>query len=86
MYSDMESLPFFIVARAMQVLTLRARVSDMYMPSMILHAEAEVVQIATCPMISLDRDNNRYANTSWSMAYHSSYTGLETISSLSLIF
>jgi hypothetical protein len=61
-----------MVVRAMRVLTLWARVPDMYMPLMMLQAEVDVVQVATSPMISLDRDSKRYANTCWSIRYHSS--------------
>jgi hypothetical protein len=56
----------------MRVLTLWARVPDMYMPLMMLQAEVDVVQVATSPMISLDRDSKRYDNTCWSIRYHSS--------------
>jgi hypothetical protein len=59
---------------------------DVYMSSMTLHAEAKVAQMATCPMISLERESSRYANTCWSIAYYCSYAVLKITSSLSFIF
>jgi hypothetical protein len=60
-YYVIESLPLFIVARAILMFTLQARMPKVYMPSMTPHVEAAMVQIATCPIISFERD--KYAKT-----------------------
>jgi hypothetical protein len=71
-----------MVASEIQMLTLQARIREVYIPLITAHADVVVVQIVTCTMISLERDNNTY----WSVEYHSSYAGLGIIASLSLIF